>query len=107
MFRPNWVILRQRTSYKEFFFLFLLHCVRLDTSYLHSRLRLHYVVGVSHSIHRVPCIDLHSFVFTCVFVVAITFLPNYFLATIGDTHTNTQTDGRDMRIKALRWTQVP
>jgi hypothetical protein len=54
MFRPNWVILRQHTCHKEF----LVECFPVDTSYLHSRLRLHYVVGVSHSIHRVPCIDL-------------------------------------------------
>jgi hypothetical protein len=50
MFRPNWVILRQRTYCKEF----LLHCFPINTSYLHSRLRLHYVVGVSHSIHVCP-----------------------------------------------------
>jgi hypothetical protein len=42
MFRANWVILRQRTYCKEF----LLHCFTINTSYLHSRLWLHYVVGV-------------------------------------------------------------
>jgi hypothetical protein len=38
----------------------------MDTSHFHSRLRLHYAVGVSHSIRRVPCIDLQiSWVETC------------------------------------------
>jgi hypothetical protein len=32
----------------------------------------------------------------CVFVVAVTFLPNRCLATIGDTHTDTKANGRDL-----------
>jgi hypothetical protein len=33
--------------------------------------------------------------FACVFVAAVTFSLSRCLATIGDTHTDTQTDGRD------------
>jgi hypothetical protein len=39
-----------------------------------------------------PCIV------ACVFVTAVTFLQNRCLATTGDTHTDTQTDGRDFSI---------
>jgi hypothetical protein len=32
----------------------------MDTSHFHSCMRLHYVVGASHLIRRVPCTDLHN-----------------------------------------------
>jgi hypothetical protein len=47
------------------------------------------------------------FIVACVFVTAVTFLPSRCLATIGDTYTDTQTDGRDFLIRPLRWAQVP
>jgi hypothetical protein len=31
-----------------------------------------------------------------IFVVAVTFLPSLCIATMGDTHIDTQTDGRDL-----------
>jgi hypothetical protein len=48
----------------------------------------------------------NSSIVACVFVTAVTFLPSRCL-TIGDTHTDTQADGRDFLIRPLRWAQVP
>jgi hypothetical protein len=42
-----------------------------------------------------------------VFVAVVTWLPSRCLATIGDTHTDTQTDGRDFWSMPLRWAQLP
>jgi hypothetical protein len=49
----------------------------------------------------------NSSIVTCVFVTAVTFLSNHCLATIRDTHTDTQIDGRIFLIRPLRWAQVP
>jgi hypothetical protein len=43
----------------------------------------------------------------CVFVASVTFLPSRCLETIGDTYTNTQTNGRDFLSTPLRSAQVP
>jgi hypothetical protein len=61
----------------------------------------------------------NSSIVACVFVTAVAFLPSRCLVMIGgflpscclamieDTHTDTQTDGRDFLIRPLRWAQVP
>jgi hypothetical protein len=43
----------------------------------------------------------------CVFVATVIFLPSRCLAMVGDTHTDTKTDGRDLCSRPLRWVQVP
>jgi hypothetical protein len=37
-----------------------------------------------------------SSIVACVFVAAVTFFPSRCLTSIGDTHTDTQTDARDL-----------
>jgi hypothetical protein len=41
----------------------------------------------------------NSSIVACVFVTMVKFLPSRCLATVRDTHTDTQTDGRDFLIR--------
>jgi hypothetical protein len=43
----------------------------------------------------------------CVFVAALMFLQSRCLATTGETHTDTQTDGKNLWSTPLSWAQVP
>jgi hypothetical protein len=42
-----------------------------------------------------------------VFVAAVGFLTSRCLATVGDTHIDTKTDGRDLGSTPLRWAHMP
>jgi hypothetical protein len=55
---------------------------------------------IRHKPHRK--LRVQPFLYCCVFVASVTFSPSRCLAKIGDTYTDTETDGKHLRSTPLR-----
>jgi hypothetical protein len=70
-----------------------------DTAVIKTRIsgKNYFAAVFSYDTNRIESNTSNNvFIVACVFVVVVTLLPNRCLTTIGDSHTNTETNGRDL-----------